>query len=274
MNLRSKLKAIYRWIVFNLSASNSVFFTFYYNLIYKPEKGSLEDFTSRFSKSMRKVTVVQIGANDGINNDPIHKFIRRDHWQGVLIEPQKYVFEKYLKPLHRKTKGIIVLNVGMDKKHGLKPIYKISVSNSRWATGLATFDRKILEKAINSGYVEVHAKKEGCPLPENKNEYITEELVNCISAETLLKITAIEKIDWLQIDTEGFDFEIIKMFNIDLTRPAVIVFENLHFSFPVKEECSDYLKLHGYTSRDFGANTLAMRNPPEQLKQFFNQDLE
>jgi FkbM family methyltransferase len=271
MNLRSKVKTFYKGIIFNLSARNSVLFTLYYNVFYKPEKGSLDDFTSRFSKSREIVIVVQIGANDGINNDPLHKFIKRDHWQGVLLEPQKYVFQKYLEPLHRKTQGITVVNSALDKEDGFRPIYKISVSNSRWATGLASFDRKILEETVKSGYIEIHAKKEGCFLPENKDDFIAEESVKCISAATLLKIGGIERIDWLQIDTEGYDFEIIKMFNIGLTRPTVIVFENLLLSHAVKEECSNHLKINGYVFRDFGANTLAMRNPPEELMQFFDQ---
>jgi FkbM family methyltransferase len=271
MNFKSKIKATYKRFVFNQSAGNSVLFTLYYKVFYKPEKGSLDDFTNRFSISQEIVTVFQIGANDGINNDPIHKFIKRDHWQGVLLEPQKYVFQKYLEPLHRKTKGITVVNAALDKEDGFRLIYEISISNSRWATGLASFNKEILEEDVKSGYVEVHAKKEGCLLPENKDDLIAEESVKCISAATLFKIAGTERIDWLQIDTEGFDFEIIKMCNIGVTRPTVIVFENLHLSHTVKEECSNHLKLNGYASRDFGANTLAMRNPPEEFKQFFEQ---
>ena len=42
MNLRSKVKTFYKGIIFNLSARNSVLFTLYYNVFYKPEKGSLD----------------------------------------------------------------------------------------------------------------------------------------------------------------------------------------------------------------------------------------
>jgi len=272
MNFKSKVKVFYKGIVFNLSASNSLIFTFYYSVLYKPEKNSLDDFTGRFSKITGKVSVVQIGANDGINNDPIHKFIKRDHWHGVLLEPQKFVFEKYLTPLYRKTKGITVLNAALDYNDGNKPIYKIAISNSRWATGLTSFKRKILEEAVKSGYIERQARKEGCPLPENKDEYIAEESVECICTNTLLKRAGIERTDWLQIDTEGFDFEIIKMFNIGVNRPTVIVYENLHLSQTDREECINHLRINGYVSRDYGANTLAMRNPPEILMQFFNHD--
>jgi FkbM family methyltransferase len=272
MNFKSKVKTFYKGIVFSLSANNSLIFTFFYNNFYKPEKGSLDDFTSRFSKITGKVTVVQIGANDGINNDPIHKFIKRDHWQGVLLEPQKYVFEEFLKPLYSKTKGILVLNAALDATDGFKPIYKVAVSNSRWATGLTSFNRKILEEAVRSGYIERQARKEGSPLPSNTDEYIAEESVECISTETLLNRAAIKETDWLQIDTEGFDFEIIKIFNIAVTKPTVIVYENLHLSAATREECIKHLRNNGYDSCDYGANTLAMRNPPEILKAFFKNN--
>jgi FkbM family methyltransferase len=271
MKFKSEVTAFYKGIVFNLSASNSVIFTLFYKFFYKPAENSLDDFTNRFSKMTGKVMVVQIGANDGINNDPIHKFIKRDHWQGVLLEPQKYVFEKYLRPLYRKTKGITVINAALDFNDGFKPIYKIAISNSRWATGLTSFNRKILEEAVKSGSIERQARKEGCPVPENKDEYIAEEKVECICTETLLKRAGIDKTDWLQIDTEGFDFEIIKMFNIGVTRPSVIVYENIHLSPPDREECINHLRNNGYVYRDYGSNTLAMSNPPEKLQQFFNK---
>lgn len=269
MNFKSKVKAFYKGIVFNLSARNSLIFTLFYNFFYKPEKGSLDDFTNQFSRMTGNITVVQIGANDGINNDPIHKFIKRDHWQGVLLEPQKFVFEKFLMPLYARTKGIMVLNAALDSTDGFKPIYKISVTNSRWATGLTSFNRKILEEAVKSGYIDRQAKKEGTPLPADKNEYIAEESVECISTRTLLQRAGIKKTDWLQIDTEGFDFEIIKIFNIAITRPTVIVYENLHLSDSSREECISHLRINGYVSQDFGANTLAMLYPPEELKHFF-----
>jgi len=269
MNLKSKAKSFYKEIIFRLSANNSFIYISFYRYFYKPAPDTIFEFTSLYSKSKERVTVVQIGANDGIHNDPIHRFIRRDKWQGVLLEPQRYVFEKYLRPLYKKTKGIIVLNAALDVKDGSKPIYKITVSNSRWAHGLTSFNKAVLEEAVRSGYVERQAKKEGCPLPVNKEDYITEEQVECISTGTLIKRFTLETVDWLQIDTEGFDFEIIKMSNIDVTRPEVIVYENLHFPDPLKEECMNYLSSNGYLCRSYGPNTLAMRSPATGFERFF-----
>jgi FkbM family methyltransferase len=269
MNIKSRIKNSYKKAIFNLSANHNILFGNIYKYFYNPQPDSLSDFTNRFSKSLKKVTVVQIGANDGINNDPIHKFIRRDNWDGVLLEPQKYVFEKYLVPLHRNTAGITVLNAALDYNDGYKPIYKIAISNSRWATGLTSFNRKVLEMAVESGSVDIQAKKEGITLPGNKDEYISEEKVLCISTTTLLKKYNIEKIDWLQIDTEGFDYEVIKMFDIKQTNPTIISYENMHLSELDKISCTDYLNSNGYKIRDFDGNTLAMKEPLNQFKSFF-----
>jgi FkbM family methyltransferase len=252
-----------------MSADNNLIFLYFYRALYKPAKGSLDDFTDKFSRSIQGVTVVQIGANDGINNDPIHKFIKRDNWQGVLLEPQKYVFDRYLKPLYKKTKGITPFNAALDVRDGYKPVYKISISNSRWATGLTSFDRHVLEEAVRSGYIEKQARKEGCPLPDNKEDFISEESVECICTESLLKKYKLSRIDWLQIDTEGFDFEIIKMFNIGVTVPKVIVYENLHLSPSDQKSCIDYLISSGYACRDFGGNTLALKKPVDGFEEFF-----
>lgn len=269
MNFKATVKALYKNLIFSMSASNNILFTLYYRHFFKPAKGSIDEFTHHFSLTRKNVTVVQIGANDGINNDPIHKYIKRDHWCGVLLEPQRLVFEKYLKPLYAGTEGINVLNAALDINDGQKPIYKVSVSESRWATGLTTFNRSILEEAVRSGYIERQALKEGSPLPENKDEYIIEESVECICTETLIKKYNLEHIDWLQIDTEGFDFEIIKMFNISVTNPEIIVYENLHFPEDLQKECIDYLGQNEYLCRNFGPNTLAMRKPAEGFLHFF-----
>lgn len=265
MNFKSRIKAFYKNLVFRLSANNSIIFTGFYRIFYSPRPGSIDEFTSRYSKKKGKVTVVQVGANDGINNDPIHKFIKRDKWRGVLLEPQREVFEKYLKPLYSKTPGIIPLCAALDTADGLKPIYKVAVSRSRWATGLTSFNRSVLEEAVRSGYIERQALKEGTVLPEKSEDYISEEQVECISTDSLVRRYNLEQIDWLQIDTEGFDFEIIRMFNVDHTKPEVIVYENLHFSRELQDECTTYLRQHGYLVRDFGPNTLAMRENAQGL---------
>ena len=126
----------FRQIRFNLSAGNSRFFVAYYKYIYKPKADSLDSFLNEYSLSkINTLTVIQIGANDGITNDPIHKFIKRDNWKGVLLEPQSYVYEQYLKKIYQENKGIHTLCAAIGVKDDIQYLYKIGFCNMRWATG-------------------------------------------------------------------------------------------------------------------------------------------
>lgn len=70
--IANSLKRKWKKLRFNLSASNHPIFSFYYSHLYNPKKGSLAEFISEYSRSKEgNFHVIQIGANDGITNDPI-----------------------------------------------------------------------------------------------------------------------------------------------------------------------------------------------------------
>ena len=101
--LKNKYNSWHQGLRFRLSTNNSPLFIGFYKYFYRPSKGSLNDFLNQYSLSKQdSFTVIQAGANDGITHDPIHKFIKRDHWKGVLLEPQAYVFNKSLTKIYKK----------------------------------------------------------------------------------------------------------------------------------------------------------------------------
>ena len=259
--VKNKARSFYKDFIFNLSASNNPLFLAYYQKLYTPKQGTIAAFADYFSRKNESVTVIQIGANDGFNHDPIHKFIKRDKWQGVLLEPQPDVYHQYLKRLHQKSPGIHTVNAALDYQDGSSTIYKISFSNARWATGLTTFDRSVLEKAVRSDYVKDCARREGVAIPVKLDDRIQATQIKAISPRTLLKEYQLSTIDWLQIDTEGFDFEIIKMFDIGTTQPRVIVFEHYQFSDEERKNCFEHLRRHDYQVKPYGRDALAIRNP-------------
>ncbi|WP_332912088.1 FkbM family methyltransferase [Algoriphagus boritolerans] len=107
------------------------FFLGFYRYLYSPKKGSLSEFLSTYSLSKKgDFTVIQIGANDGISNDPIHKFIKRDNWKGVLLEPQNFVFTEFTQKIYSKNTGITVLNAAIGPEDGTLPMYKIGFSST------------------------------------------------------------------------------------------------------------------------------------------------
>ena len=258
--MKNAFKSFFNKLRFNLSASNNFLFIGYFKYFYNPKPSSMNGLLSAYSKKVGSAfTVVQIGANDGINHDPIHKFIKRDKWNGVLLEPQKYVFEKFLKKLYRKHNNLALLNAAMGNEDGQESIYKIGFSESRWATGLTTFNKSTLEKAYSSGHVARKCKKEGIEIPADKSKHIVEEKVQVICTDSILKNYNLERIDLLMIDTEGFDFEIIKLFKIEKNNPGLIIFEHSHLSESDYTECMNLLESNKYVVKKDEANTVALK---------------
>lgn len=265
------LKNSFKNFLFNLSANNSFLYRAFYRFFYKPRKRSLAELLDLFSRRTETVNFLQVGANDGFFHDPLHKFIRMYRWKGVLLEPQPFVFERYLKRLHRNTPGIQTVNAAMANDDGVRNIYKISFSNSRWATGLASFNKSAIEEAIESGHVERCASRYGEKLPAEKKDFIAEETIACISPETLIQRYGLHKIDWLQIDAEGYDFEIIKMMKIEKTNPRVIVYEHSHLSADDQAACVRHLTNNNYAVTDIRENTIAMKKPLGEFEHFFSK---
>lgn len=261
MKLKYRLKKAYRKIVFSLSASENPLFLAYCKYIYKPREGTIAVFLDKFSRQHKQVTFLQVGANDGFINDPLHLFIKRDNWNGVLLEPQPGVFNEYMAKLHRKRPGITALNAALDREDGTRPIYKMAISSERWAHGLSSFNREVLEKKIDDGSMMKNIRRQGVILPENREDYITSEEVRTISPGTLLKYFESKPIDLLAIDTEGFDYEILKMLDLDRISPEVIIYEEAVFDEETRAECRGYLEKHGYSCQSLHRDVLAVREP-------------
>ncbi|MEZ4688203.1 MAG: FkbM family methyltransferase [Bacteroidia bacterium] len=94
------------------------------------------------------------------------------------------------------------------------------------ATGLASFNKENVQKAYDTGLVASRCTKHGLHIPSDPEKQIIGEEVDIISPESLLQQYTISRIDLLQIDTEGFDYEVIKMFDIGKTQPDAIIFEH------------------------------------------------
>lgn len=243
----------------------------YYKHWYKPKEGSLAEFLSAYSLSKKgDFTVIQVGANDGITNDPIHKFIKRDRWKGVLLEPQRVVFEQFLKKIYHKNTELHPICAAIGLEDGHQKLYKIGFSDMRWATGLASFSKEKVEELFENGVVEKNCQKFGIQIPSTPDERISYEEVPVISPQTLLKKYAIRTLDLLQIDAEGFDLEVIRIFDVPKTLPKAIIFENVNHSKEELEASYQLLKSTGYRLKEFGRDTLAVHHSEVEMMKYLD----
>lgn len=240
--MKNKLKVWLRDIII----SNQWMLKLYYDHLYFP-KNKLQKFLHDFATSNKSVFIIQIGANDGKINDPYFIHIKRNDWSGLLIEPQVLAFRKLL-DLHSNNERIILENMAIDKSESVRELYKLSFTDQRWASGLSSFLLEDLQKAVESGYVERRSKEDRISVPDDKSTWITSELIKTDTLSNLItkhKID-IQKIDMLAIDTEGFDFEILKSIDFTVLKPKVVIYEYTHLNEQKLKDSQDYMMDHGY----------------------------
>jgi FkbM family methyltransferase len=186
---------------------NDIFFE---SILNKLGKNKLEEFF-----------VLQIGACDGVMADPIYHIINKYGWSGLLVEPQKSEFEN-LKLNYIKNKNIKLENVAISDSIRDRKLYKLEDKEIKddWQRGTASF----LDKPRFGSF----------------------EIVKCVTFENLLKRNNVNEIDLLQIDVEGYDFELLKMFDFSKYMPSLIRYEHKHLNFSDKLSCKKLLESNGY----------------------------
>ena len=86
---------------------------------------------------------------------------------------------------------------------------------------------------------------------------IIQETVHCISLDNLLVEQNVPQIDLLQIDAEGYDYEIIKMIDFQKIKPSIIRYEHKHLSKQDFDACLEYLIQNSYRILNEGSDITA-----------------
>jgi FkbM family methyltransferase len=78
-------------------------------------------------------------------------------------------------------------------------------------------------------------------------DILSEELiVKTLTLEKVFDLCKVDRVDFLKIDAEGYDSEIIKMFPFDRFRPQNIKVEREHMDQNQLDGTLDILHSHGY----------------------------
>tara|TARA_R110001606_G_scaffold258479_3_gene406249 strand:- start:196 stop:819 length:624 start_codon:yes stop_codon:yes gene_type:complete len=141
---------------------------------------------------------LDIGANHPRKFSNTFRFSKRG-WVGVNVEPDPELYKRFPK----ERPNDINLNVGVGPINGKMPFYKIS------ADTLSTFNKEAADKAIQDGH-----------------KLINTITVPVISLEMLLeKYKPNGNIDFMSLDVEGFEMEVLKSNDWSRFRPYLIIVE-------------------------------------------------
>ncbi len=190
--------------------------------------------------------VLQIGANDGKSDDPAWATIRKHRLQALLVEPMPAMFEK-LVANYSDQPQVKCENCAIGREDGQITLYHVRPHPElpAYVTRVASFRREVILK--QRGRVP------------NIGKFIESMSLPSLSLGTLLKKHDIHRVDWLQLDAEGFDFEVLKMLWATPLRPEIISFECEHLERADKIACAAMLREAGYKYIGLGRDAIAIR---------------
>lgn len=227
----------------------------YLNAI-RPIDDELELWIDRYSISQdKKISFIQVGANDGLRWDPIRRFIIRDKWKGVLIEPLRPVYKMLCRNYSYMNKNdLIIENCAISKDEGVVKFWSysdeflkpLSIENRLYYLRKSSLDKGQVEKSLpstdrNKGYIECY------------------ETIS-ISLEKIIDRYFPDKVpDLIFIDAEGLDDQVVKSIDFNKCTPGIIIYEN-HNLGDKNQIIESYLSQKGYLLKRIGGDTLAKLN--------------
>lgn len=195
------------------------------------------------------VFFVQVGSNDGRHGDPLRGLIKtRKYWSGIFIEPVPYAMDG-LKANYGSHSRFAYENVAVSDAYERRRFYYVSQKAAEdmgeslpaWHDQLGSFDPDHIAKHLD-GLLEPYK--------------VSVEVV-CMPLNEILKRHRVDKIDLIHIDTEGYDYQVLKQIDFVAYQPKAILFENHHLSAADNMAAIEMLEASGYGVEPIGGDSLA-----------------
>lgn len=201
-----------------------------------------------FAQSHPSASFIQIGAHDTQQLDPLRAQVQSRNWSGILVEPVPYVFQR-LQAVCAGNQALRLENAAVADRDGTVTLYYLPESTDDhlpiWYDALASLKREVLLK--HEGYI-----------PDISQRMSSME-VPCLTFDSLCAKHGVERLDLIQIDTEGYDYEIIKLIDFARYRPRMLMYENLHLSDDDQRTCLEYLGRRGFEHISSAMDTVCLR---------------
>jgi FkbM family methyltransferase len=168
----------------------------------------------RYLKRKRNGYFIDIGAHDGIRLSNTYLLEKKFNWKGICVEPQNNSYEKL-----KKNRSCYVDNSLLYSKKGLS----LDFSNANMLGGIT--------KNIDTHEIAKEAKKD---------TKITSTL-----NDILIKHSAPSNIDFMSLDTEGSELEILKGIDFNKYKFKFIALEHNNIE-PRRSDMKKLLESNGY----------------------------
>jgi len=214
----------------------------------KIEKIHFRRYCIHLSNFVQEPVFVKVGAFDGLNDPSSDILFDNKRWKGLLIEPVPHIFNR-LKANFQDSKRFLLEQVALGSTAGEATFYSVDPNANKnipdlkhWFEKIGSLNRKHILKFFN-GALE---------------PYIVESTVKVCTLSDILKKNCIQDMHFLQIDTEGYDYEVLKTLDFANQSPVMIFIEHAHLSNAHKTEMVNLLRKYGYSVHDCGIDYFAL----------------
>lgn len=212
--------------------------------------------------------IVQIGAFVGATgNDPIYRFLRRHfdprlstflpNARALLVEPDPRHFQ-VLKENYSHLTNITFENMAIDVKEGSLPFYCLDRDPSldgypEWLEQLGS----LREDRMKTVFATVEN------IPAAQAWYLAHRHtieVPTVRLDVLLEKHGFDRVDLLQVDTEGSDYLVLSSLGLTRQRPRFINYEHELLGSEANA-CRTMVEAAGYVTVEWGQDTFCWRTP-------------
>ncbi|MEA2172218.1 MAG: hypothetical protein QOF76_5518 [Solirubrobacteraceae bacterium] len=203
-----------------------------------------------FAEVVNDPFFVEIGANDGSSFDQIGPYARERGWRGIMVEPVPYVFTQ-LQAAYADSPGVRCENVAIADRAGTMPFFHFAEASLDERGHLPDFYDAV--GSFSRAHVAEHA-------PELADRIVETE-VPTVTFDGLLE--GEDRLDLLVIDTEGYDWEILRRIDFRAWRPRLVLYEHYHLQPRDRAAARQRLTQRGYETLEEGLDTWCLRPDPE-----------
>lgn len=209
-----------------------------------------------------KLRVLQIGANDGVQDDPLNALIHEHKPNCIMVEPVPKYFNQLKTNYAAHADNIIFVNKAVCDHTGVVNMEMIDIPEDSslpvWVKGCSTISPK---RNVLSGYGNQGLKtKMDDTLMKNIQDQTTTVQVPCVTLPDLLKECKWDSVDVYVSDMEGLDISVFLQLDLIQFRPGIILMETHTHPQEEQDELTMHLKQHNYTILKHQWDTLAVAN--------------
>lgn len=197
----------------------------------------------------RRPKYVQVGAHDGMLDDPIYPHVARGTWDAVLLEPGVTAFEALCR-LHADRPWVKCLRLGASSAPGETSLFTLKPEARprypKWTSGGASMDRDTLFSLMS------------LRRPDAQIDDILEEKIILKPLDDILAETEALDADGLIVDVEGHEEAVFQGTRFGDFLPDFVLYENIHLDPETSRPIRAQLRAADYRGFDLQKDSLAL----------------